>query len=67
MFASKVASYNDDDLIGTSRTTAKDSYNTWHPMYQLIRSLSKLRETGIASAPDSPIAISTWRLGAMPP
>ena len=50
MFASKVASYNDDDLIGTSRTTAKDSYNTWHPMYQLIRSLSKLREKNPALA-----------------
>ena len=27
MFASQVASYNDDDLIGTDRTTATDSYD----------------------------------------
>ena len=43
MFASQVASYNDDDLIGTTSTTATSSYDTTHPMYRLITSLSALR------------------------
>jgi glycosidase len=50
MFASKVATYNDDDLIGTSRTTATSSYNTSHPMYRLIKALSKLRANNPALA-----------------
>ncbi len=44
MFASKVASYNDDDLIGTDATTAQDSYDTSHPLYREIAGLAKLRE-----------------------
>ena len=42
MFASKVASYNDDDLIGTDKTTATDSYGTTHPLYQRLKALSAL-------------------------
>lgn len=42
MFGSRVASYNDDDLIGTDRTTAQDSFNRRHPLYQAIRSLAAL-------------------------
>ncbi len=44
MFASSVASYNDDDLIGTSATTATDSYRRGHPLYRTIASLAELRE-----------------------
>ena len=44
MFASKVASYNDDDLIGTSSTTAVSNYDTGHPLYRSIRALSDLRK-----------------------
>ena len=44
MFASKVASYNDDDLIGTSSTTAVANYDTRHPLYGSIRALSDLRK-----------------------
>src|SRR5215204_880834 len=42
MFASKVASYNDDDLIGTDRTTATDSFEPDHPMYQRLKALASL-------------------------
>ena len=44
MFASQVASYNDDDLIGTDKTTATDSYGTDNPLYKRIAELSKLRD-----------------------
>ncbi|MEO5852998.1 MAG: pullulanase-type alpha-1,6-glucosidase [Nocardioides sp.] len=44
MFASKVASYNDDDLIGTDSTTTRDSYRRGHPLYRTIASLAYLRE-----------------------
>ncbi|HET8981330.1 MAG TPA: alpha-amylase family glycosyl hydrolase, partial [Pedococcus sp.] len=44
MFASKVASYNDDDLIGTDATTAQDSYDTSHPLYREIAALAQLRK-----------------------
>ena len=44
MFPSKVAEYNDDDLIGTSATTASSNFNTTHPLYRHLRDLSELRE-----------------------
>ncbi len=34
MFPSQVASYNDDDLIGTNETTADDNFDPSHPLYQ---------------------------------
>ena len=34
MFPSQVASYNDDDLIGTDKTTADDNFDPNHPLYQ---------------------------------
>jgi len=43
MFASKVAAYNDNDLIGTNATTAKDNYEPAHPIYQRLHELSVLR------------------------
>jgi len=43
VFASQVASYNDDDLIGTDSTTAVANYNRRHPLYRYIRALSDLR------------------------
>ena len=42
MFASQVASYNDDDLIGTDKTTATDSFGTDHPLYQAIGEMAAL-------------------------
>ncbi|MDP9416249.1 MAG: alpha-amylase family glycosyl hydrolase [Actinomycetota bacterium] len=44
MFPSKVATYNDDNLIGTDATTAEANFDTRHPLYQHLRKLSALRE-----------------------
>lgn len=43
MFASKVAEYNADRLVGTSATTATGSFNTDHPLYRAIAALAKVR------------------------
>ncbi len=43
MFPSKVASYNEDPLIGTTRTTADSNFDTEHPLYRWISSLAALR------------------------
>ena len=44
MFPSQVASYNDNDLIGSDSTTAVSNYDPDHPLYQSIRKLSDLRK-----------------------
>ncbi|NYF60186.1 pullulanase-type alpha-1,6-glucosidase [Micromonospora purpureochromogenes] len=44
MFATKVADYLDDDLIGTARTHADDQYDTGHPLYRTIAELGTLRQ-----------------------
>ncbi|WP_432769108.1 MAG: alpha-amylase [Sphingopyxis sp.] len=43
MFASKVAVYNDNDLIGTDATTATSNFGTAHPLYRHIAALAALR------------------------
>ena len=43
MFPSKVAVYNDNDLVGTDATTAVSNFGTDHPLYRLIATLSKVR------------------------
>lgn len=43
MFASKVALYNSETLIGTKRTTATSSFTTDHPLYRAIQELSRIR------------------------
>lgn len=43
LFESRVESYNDNDLIGTDATTAARNFDTAHPLYQAIASLSALR------------------------
>lgn len=43
MFASKVAEYNDNDLIGTDATTAQANFDPGHPLYRQIAELSALR------------------------
>jgi len=42
MFASSVASYNDDPMIGTSSLGSRDRYDESAPMYQYIGDLSNL-------------------------
>ncbi len=43
MFPSKVASYNDNDLVGSDRTTATSNFDTNHPIYRAIAQLARLR------------------------
>jgi len=43
MFASQVASYNDNRLLGTDSTTAQSNFNTGHPLFKAIAELSRLR------------------------
>ena len=43
MFPSQVASYNDDDLIGTDATTADSNFDTTHPIYTAISDVAALR------------------------
>lgn len=43
MFASKVALYNDNDLIGTDATTAAANFDTAHPLYRHIAALAEIR------------------------
>ena len=42
MFPGQVATYNDDDLIGTDATTAEANFDPQHPLYRGIRGLSAL-------------------------
>jgi glycosidase len=44
LFASKVASYNDQPLLGTTTTTAVANFNPQHPLYAQIADLSRLRQ-----------------------
>jgi glycosidase len=43
MFGSKVALYNDNKLLGTTKTTATPSFGTDNPIFRLIAELSRLR------------------------
>jgi glycosidase len=43
MFASKVATYNEDRLLGTTSTTAQANFNTQHPLYREIAELARIR------------------------
>jgi neopullulanase len=44
MMPSRVAVYNDNDLIGTDKTTADDNFDTSHPLYTAIAALGKIRK-----------------------
>ncbi|MCX2923121.1 pullulanase-type alpha-1,6-glucosidase [Streptomyces sp. NEAU-W12] len=44
LFASRTADYLDDDLIGTDRTHADDTYDTQAPLYRQISALAELRK-----------------------
>ena len=43
MFASRVATYNEDKLLGTSSTTAQANFNPQHPLYREIAMLASIR------------------------
>ncbi len=42
MFESRVALYNDNDLIGTDKTTADRNFDTGHPLYVAISGMARL-------------------------
>ncbi len=48
MFPSKVAGYNDDNLIGTNATTADDNFDPGHPLYQAFSEYASLRQEHLA-------------------
>ncbi|QDX26665.1 alpha-amylase [Sphingomonas suaedae] len=48
MFASKVAVYNDNRLIGTAKTTAEANFDRDHPLYAEIAKLSAARRASPA-------------------
>ena len=48
MFASKVATYNDQTLLGTGNTTAVANFNPQHPLYAQVAGLAKLRQSSVA-------------------
>jgi glycosidase len=48
MFPSRVASYNDQPLVGTKATTAVANFDDRHPLYSQIAQLSKLRRAHAA-------------------
>jgi glycosidase len=43
MFPSKVASYNDNDLVGSDKTPATSNFDTSHPIYRAIAQLARIR------------------------
>jgi glycosidase len=43
LFASQVASWNDNDLVGSDRTNAQDNYDTNHPLFRAIAQMSAMR------------------------
>jgi glycosidase len=43
MFPSRVASYNDESLVGTTATTAQSNFDPNHPLYREIRELAHVR------------------------
>ena len=45
MFASKVAIYNDNRLLGTTKTTATESFGETNPLFRQIAELAKVRVT----------------------
>jgi len=44
MFPSKVAAYNADRLLGTSRTTSQANFDTGHPLYRELAALAAVRK-----------------------
>lgn len=44
LFPSKVATYNEDRLLGTAKTTADANFDTDHPLYREIAALAAIRK-----------------------
>lgn len=70
LFASKVAEYNDQRLLGTASTTAQANFNPAHPLYRLIAELAAVRKatpalsagaTRVRAASDQPGLLAVSR------
>ncbi|MCZ7670190.1 MAG: hypothetical protein M5U34_24970 [Chloroflexi bacterium] len=48
MFPSLVADFNDNNLIGTSATTADDNFDNTHPLYQALSSFADVHNANLA-------------------
>lgn len=48
MFESRVAAYNDNDLVGSDATTAQSNFDTAHPLYRTIAALARARSASPA-------------------
>ncbi len=48
LFASQVPSYNDQELLGTTKTTAVSNFDATHPLYLQITQLAALRKQHFA-------------------
>jgi len=48
MFASKVASYNEERLLGSNSTTAQANFNASNPLYREIAQLARIRTSHAA-------------------
>lgn len=48
LFPSKVASYNDNNLIGSDHSTAINNFDTTHPIYRALGTLNKIYQKEIA-------------------
>jgi glycosidase len=48
LFPSRVASYNDNRLLGSTRTTAVENFDRNHPLYKLIAELAAIRKNAPA-------------------
>ena len=48
LFASKVASYNDNTLLGSTATTATANFNAAHPFYRALAEMAAVRKSDTA-------------------
>ena len=58
MFPSQVASYNDNDLVGSDSTTAASNFDTSHPLYRAIAVLAVRRAA--SAIPSGSLRPSAW-------
>jgi neopullulanase len=64
MFASQVAEYNHQSLLGTKATTAQSNFDPAHPLYSLIADLARVRrETPALNAGSSKVRQSLDKPG----
>ena len=65
MFPSRVAVYNDNDLLGTDATTADSNFDTGHPIYSYIAKTAAIRHAHPALSRGIMISRLTEKDGAV--